>query len=637
MRNYFKLQQQLFIRLLFLLGAYFIVRTIFLLNNFRYFDPNAHETAIAFVAGLRFDISAILYTNIFFIILQILPGRWKYSNTVHQISKWLYVTVNSFCLLFNFIDIEYFSFINKRSTFDLFHMAGTSLDIWGLIPLFIIDYWFVAVTWAAVSAGLYFSYPKHKIQSQTSIKNIKTTLISVLYETSACVILFLLFLTGARGGIQLKPLGMLSAFQYIETQKVALVTNTTFSIIKSYSKQETIPSGFFNNDEEVALVFNPVQQFSSADNIPKNSNVIVIILESFSAEYSALLSNSTQGYMPFIDSLMQQSFYFTKAYANGKKSIESLPSILSSLPALTDIPYINSSFNTNRIMSIPQILNKYGYQSYFFHGGANGTMGFDNFTKAAGIKNYMGLNQYNGKKDDLDGNWGVYDEPYLQYVANNLNTIKQPFFAGIYTLSSHHPYKIPEQYTGKFPTGTNPIHQSVAYADYAVKQFFEQIKNTAWYKNTLFVFTSDHTAQSDTPMFKTMYGNYLVPLFFFSPTDENLKGKNCYTAQHTDIFPSIVDYLNLDETIVSYGSSVFDRNSGWTINHTNNIYQFINDTTLTQFDGENLTALYNLNKDTLLKNNLIFKINENTLPQLKLEKAILQDYSTRLIYNKLYQ
>lgn len=112
-------------------------------------------------------------------------------------------------------------------------------------------------------------------------------------------------------------------------------------------------------------------------------------------------------------------------------------------------------------------------------------MGFDNFSKAAGIDNYIGQNEYVGNKADFDGSWGIYDEPYLQYIANYLDTVKSPFFAGIFTLSSHHPYKIPNEYSGKFPKGNIPILESIGYADYALQQFFDRISKSDWYKNTL--------------------------------------------------------------------------------------------------------------------------------------------------------
>ncbi len=136
---------------------------------------------------------------------------------------------------------------------------------------------------------------------------------------------------------------------------------------------------------------------------------------------------------------MQQGLTFTNAFANGKRSIEALPSILSSLPAIMDNAFVTSLYSSNPIESLAAILKNKGYQTSFFHGGKNGTMGFDNFTKLVGIDAYFGLNEY-PNEEDYDGNWGIYDEPYLQYFCNQISLMKEPFFTSVFTLSSHHPY-----------------------------------------------------------------------------------------------------------------------------------------------------------------------------------------------------
>ena len=134
--------------------------------------------------------------------------------------------------------------------------------------------------------------------------------------------------------------------------------------------------------------------------------------------------------------------------------------------------YLTSTYGENKLSSIASSLVSKGYSSAFFHGGYNGTMNFDNYTKKVGYRHYYGKNQYNDDRD-YDGNWGIYDEPFLQYTVKQLDTISKPFVATVFTLSSHHPYKIPEQHKGSFPKGTMIVHETVGYTDYALKRFFE--------------------------------------------------------------------------------------------------------------------------------------------------------------------
>jgi phosphoglycerol transferase MdoB-like AlkP superfamily enzyme len=478
--------------------------------------------------------------------------------------------------------------------------------------------------------SLYRFYPgKNKIYEK-----IKVSVKSMAFQTAAFAVIFSVLTVGARGGLQLRPINMLTAVQYLKPDKVALVTNSTFTMINSYTSDRFEAYNFYTN-EELSRIFTPEQMYIPPTPSVTKKNVVILILESFGAEYSSLLSGNKTGYMPFLDSLMSQSYYFTRAYANGKKSMEALPAIISGIPALMENPYITSPFSSNIIMSIPIVLEKFDYETYFFHGGANGTMGFDNFSKAAGIDNYMGINEYVGRKADFDGHWGIFDEPYLQYVANVLDTVKKPFFAGVFTLSSHHPYKVPDEHAGKFPKGEFPILESVAYADYALQRFFERASKSNWYKNTLFILTADHTAQSYTPKFSNVHGNYRVPLVFFDPTNRKLSGVENHVVQHTDIFPSVVHYLNIKEPVVSFGTSVFERDTGWAVSYLNNVYQLVTDSLLIQFDEENLIGVYHVVNDPLLRKNLVESHKKTDLPELIFLKAIIQDFRYRMINNRL--
>jgi phosphoglycerol transferase MdoB-like AlkP superfamily enzyme len=175
----------------------------------------------------------------------------------------------------------------------------------------------------------------------------------------------------------------------------------------------------------------------------------------------------------------------------------------------------------------------------------------------------------------------------------------------------------------------------VAYADFALQRFFERASKSNWYKNTLFVLTADHTAQSYTPTFSNVHGNYRVPLVFFDPSNEKLKGIANHVVQHTDIFPSVINYLHIKDPIISYGSSVFDRDTGWAVSYLNNVYQLITDSLLIQYDGEELIGVYNLSNDLLLKRNLAVYYRDKEFRELDFMKAIMQDFRYRMINNRL--
>ena len=137
-------------------------------------------------------------------------------------------------------------------------------------------------------------------------------------------------------------------------------------------------------------------------------------------------------------------------------------------------------------------LKAHGYQTSIFHGGNNGTMNFDVFSQHVGFEHYYGRTEYDNDAD-YDNKWGIFDGPFLQYFANNLDTVSQPFAAIAYTLSSHHPFTLPAGFA--LPSDIynwSSFEKTVYYTDCALRDFFKTAAKKAWFGHTLFVITADH-------------------------------------------------------------------------------------------------------------------------------------------------
>lgn len=618
----------LFKKLIIIAILFQLCRLLFYVFNINSFDDlSFSEILMIFLYGTRFDLSAIIICYFPLIILYLLPGNIKNIKQYQKVLKWIFVVFTAIILVIILIDIEYFKFTNKRSTADLFDLFGFGNDIINLIPQFLRDFWYIVLFWIFFILSIWYFYPE--IKKLPERKKYKP--INYLKEILVVILLSGILLIAARG-FDYKPVRIITAARYTSPNNFPLILNTPFTIIKTLNSQKITPKQYFD-EKEALSIFNPTIKIRNDENF-KELNVVLIILESFSNEYIGAL-NRYDGYTPFLDSLINNSLVFSKFFANGKKSIEALPAIISSLPALMDDPYISSPFASNSINSLATELKSMGYSTSFFHGGANGTMGFDNFVYSAGIEEYFGKNEYpfNG---DYDGNWGIFDEEYLQYYANKLSTFKEPFFSTVFTLSSHHPYTIPKKHIGKFPSGRLEIHQSISYADYSLKRFFETASKKSWFNNTLFVITADHTSQAYHKYYNNNIGKYSVPLIFYNPTDHELKGKNNNIVQQTDIMPSILDYLNYNGDIIGFGQSVFDTLSqSYSINYLNGIYQFMESQYCLNFDGERSIELYDINKDSLLRTNILDSEIDVKVNMEKKLKSIIQNYYNRLINNQL--
>lgn len=409
-----------------------------------------------------------------------------------------------------------------------------------------------------------------------------------------------------------------------------LVLNTPFTVIRTFGKTLIEEKKFMDQDKALTY-FNKDHHFKSNEPF-RPLNVVLIIMESFSAEYIGAL-NEGKGYTPFLDSLMNESLTFTNAYANAKKSIDGIPAVVASMPSLMPASYISTPYNSNKLNSIAGILAEKNYSSAFFHGGNNGTMNFDNFTRMTGFENYYGRREYPGQ--DYDGNWGIYDENFFDFFIDKCNEARQPFVNTFFSLSSHHPYSIPDHLKDRFPDGDLPIHKSIGYADYSLRHFFESARATDWYDQTLFVITADHTGPASTAKFNTKSGMFRIPIVFYKP-GSNLKGWSERVTQQTDIIPGILDYLHFDRPFSAFGNSMLDTTLvPFAINYPGDLYQILGDDYLVQFDGTEITGAFAYKTDFLLMKNIYSPENQDQVYLTELLKSFIQQYNSALIRNKL--
>lgn len=592
------------------------------------------------LAGMRFDTSALLYINLPYIFLMLLPFRFRYGNLYQKISSIIFFVINSVGLIPNFADSVYFPFTMKRLTGDIFGYVSLGNDTIHLMPQFIHDFWYVFVLY--IIFIIIMIYTCNRITLRRN-KPLQGTAWYIAGQTLITALLAGLTVIGLRGGLQLKPIGVMEAGRYAPIQHTPLVLNSSFSILRTLNQEKLEIRNFYTDDDHMHRFFDARKNYAFTDStgktLPMNKlNVVVIILESFSKEHFGSLNPTIEngrykGFTPFLDSLISHSLV-TDGYANGKRSIEGIPAVLASIPTWMTRDFITSVYAANPINSLASLLKPEGYVTAFFHGGNNGTMGFDAFCGSAGFDAYYGRNEY-ANDNDYDGEWGIWDDPFLQFMAGKLNIMKEPFLVSVFTLSSHHPYRVPEKYKGKFRHGKLPIQQTVMYSDFALKQFFETASRMPWFDHTLFVITADHTSEAAIPFYQNRVGQYSIPIIFYQ---HGVDWKNTVpvTAQQTDIMPSVLHFLRYSKPFVAFGNSVFDTNAAHAaVSCINDSYQLVRNGWALQWDGTTKTQLYHFAADSSLTHNLA---DENPSQRVEMEnllKAYIQQYNNRMINNRL--
>ncbi|MDR1582990.1 MAG: sulfatase-like hydrolase/transferase [Prevotellaceae bacterium] len=623
-----------------MLAIYYLCRIFFFLVNKNYFPDMTFDHLIYLLkGGFQFDISALAYTNALYLFLQIIPFRFRHNRIYQNTAKWIFVVVNSIAIIANCIDVVFFRFTNRRTTNTVFSEFQNENNILQIIVHGIFEYWYVSLFALALIFMIYKLYCFPKIVERQKF-SLKSGVIYYLTHTLLMCVFIYVTVIGMRGGtgVTVRPITLSNANKYVNKgDETAIVLNTIFCIIRTIDKMVFVNPQYFDNEAEITGIYSPVH-YPNPQEAFKPLNVVILIIESFGKEYSGFfnshLDNGTyKGYTPFLDSLYTESLTFTYSYCNGRKSIDAMPSILSSIPMFIE-PFILTPYSTNDISGIAGVLKEKGYYSAYFHGAPNGSMGFQAYAKSAGFDDYFGLNEYGNK--DLDGTWAVWDEEFLQYYAVKMGELKQPFVTSVFTATSHYPFRIPQRYEGKFPEGTQPIHKCIGYTDYALHQFFKTMSQYEWYENTLFVLTADHTNQTSHDEYFTDINTYSVPVLFYHPGSD-LKGLDTLPMQQIDIMPCILGYLNYDKPYFAYGQDIFsiDRKDKFVVNYNNGSYQFIQEDYFMQFNGQETKSIYNYKSDIFLKQNLAGTIADKQHEMETKLKAIIQQYISGMIENKL--
>lgn len=570
--------------------------------------PANGKTLIAFLAGLRYDITALGWILLPITLLNAYAARFSITQNIRRISAILFVILTGIALFTNYADTGWFSFQKKRSTADVFSVLATGDDLAANLPSYIAGYWYLALLWIISIFVLYkFAFRQIKKNNSPELPSVTTRIITAVLFLGFSVIII-------RGGLQLKPLSTQTAAAYAGAESAPLILNTPYTLLKSAGDVALTDPEYFSADEVINIL--PVHRTMIQSYDSLHRNVVLIILESFSSEYTG------KNFTPFLDSLSNKSIFFSRAFANGKRSIEGLPSILASIPALMNEPFITSQYNTVRINSIASLLKTKGYTTSFFHGGKNGTMGFDNFTAAAGFEKYYGESEYDGPTKNNDGNWGIYDHAFYNFMIRKLNETKQPFVSAVFSLSSHHPYKIPDEFQNKYPDGDLPILKSIAYADDALRSFFYQAASQSWYENTVFIITADHTGPTYTEAGSTSTGIFHIPVLIYYP-DVTPEIRND-VAQQIDILPTVLHYAGYTGKYSSLGRDLAATKNGYAINYTSGSWQLISDKNVVSWNGEDEPVCNQGRENATACND-----------EFRLLKAVLQQYRSGLIHNSL--
>ncbi len=571
-----------------------LCRVIFYLYNAALIGPLAWSEIGSLLRGaLLFDTASICYADGLFILLSLLPLHLREKRWYGNLLFGYYVVVNALLVVVvNLSDAVYFHYTQKRFTADEIFFAEND-NSWLLVGKFLVENWWLALLGVGIIWLLVKGYGRRIRPENVLHGGFYYVVGVVIFGLGAA-----LCIAGMRGGItrQTRPITLSNATLYTpESNKANLLLSNPFCILRTINNSGKIHYVKYFTDEELPRHFTPVHQPADSAAVDLSGrNVVIFIMESMSAEHSALLhpelypveKGGPAGFTPFLDSLMRTGVLCRKMYANGTRSIQAMPSVLGSIPSFRT-PFVLMPQSLGESRQLPAILRDMGYSTAFFCGSERGSMGFGAYAHSAGIDRLVSREDYEARygNDDFDGYWGIWDEPFLQFAGEELSETKEPFFAALFTLTSHHPFVVPEAYADSLPEGYTPIHKGVAYDDMAFRRFFERFGNEAWFRRTIFVFVADHvSSEKYAPETKVYPGNRHIIGFFHTP-DGAWQGKIDEVAQQLDIMPTILGVLGNREPYFAFGRDLLNEPDRpvWSVSY-DEMFRAVTNDGMIQFD-----------------------------------------------------
>jgi phosphoglycerol transferase MdoB-like AlkP superfamily enzyme len=392
--------------------------------------------------------------------------------------------------------------------------------------------------------------------------------VSAISAKNLFIIIPILFLC-IRGGLGLMPV-LISDASYSDNQKKnALATNSMWNLFYQITEAGGIQEvdHFLNTNFPVDAVCQHYLVDQNDEFTPYywdiRPNVVLVVLEGFSAELSSFFEGHDGSAMPYLDSLAGDGYAFTHTYASGDRTDKGLLSILSGWPGQTWQNMINHPSKLDKLPGLAtNFVKKRGYKTSFYYGGDLDFANMQFYLKMNGFQELFGKKELE-KMGGIKGKWGYHDESLLDFVASQLVKEEEPYFATVLTLSTHEPYELA-------PTYCKTIKEKMAfcmkYTDNAIRKFVQKMKKTKNYSNTLFVFTADHGKELNTINTSRTHRNFFhIPLFFYGDCLPNsFKHKvNSIVVSQADIYQSIHHLvLQSIDNRAKYSRSFFAKKHG---------------------------------------------------------------------------
>lgn len=360
---------------------------------------------------------------------------------------------------------------------------------------------------------------------------------SVWTATALLIISFVMI----RGGVSNVPINISSAYFSKNNALNNAAVNPAWSFLATeLERDKHAPLKFFEQKEQAENILSQIN--SSKDDYTSllepydsNTNLILIVLESFSAKVVGSVSGEKFGSTPQLDLISGQGISFSNAYASSFRSDKGLLALTTGFPSGARQTLTNFPTELSAKPSVFKLFSK-DYWTSFYYGG---NLDFANikvlFSDADELKS--GDDFVSSKRNT----WGVHDEDVFQTFGDDFITRKKPQFSMLFSLSSHEPFDVPN-----YQNREDPYLNSISYTDSCLGLLINRIKESDKWSNTLIMITADHGVRrpDNAPIYSDI--NFKIPLILTGGV-----------VRQDTVIREIVSQSDLPSTVASYLNKPF--------------------------------------------------------------------------------
>jgi phosphoglycerol transferase MdoB-like AlkP superfamily enzyme len=504
---------------------------------------SASEVAMAFIEGVRFDAAVIMIPFGVIALMIVFPFKWK------RLWMWIAFAIYPILAIVLITDVIYFGNV-KRHLANEIKFLSNEVDFAISMLNEYASTLFIIVVVLIICAVFW-----HKL-SQLPDKYDKLTALKIF-------LVVLISFAMIRGTFTAKPISTIDAFRGGAVQG-NLIVNGIFSMYKySSHARKPVKTPYTIDEASVNLgIDNSVQYplLKGYEGKPSKKNIVIIVLESWSAYYVGALG-SKFNVTPNFDNLSRNGALFVNHYAPEKRSIDGLQAILTGIPVVPgEIPSLGFGLEIKATGNIGTIAGKNGYDTIFMQTSARRSYYMDAISRSLGFKRYYGMEDYPIVFDYPDSKSSVFGWDYdaMAFLNEQIDG-EGNFLAILFTGTTHTPYpELNAPFNQEYNTERDEESaylNTLAYSDFSLGRFIEAESKSEWFKDTIYIITADHTAGKYEDVKFPL--DYHVPLLIYSP-DNVAAGRFEKITTHVDIMPTVMELSGIAGGIAVAGSSVFD-------------------------------------------------------------------------------